>query len=86
MLFADRILEDAIQAKEVVHDDAARYRRPSRSSSEPRLARPKTTDVARQLTLWERISDMSSVRKLSILVVVLIAWEIYTRWSEVSAT
>ena len=48
------------------------------------IGEASTGDVARRLTLWERISDMSSVRKLSILVLVLIAWEIYTRLSKVS--
>lgn len=43
-----------------------------------------TGEVARRLTLFERISDMNSVRKLTILVLVIAAWEIYTRWSEVS--
>ena len=48
------------------------------------IGKASTTEVARQLTLFERISDMSSVRKLSILVIVVVVWEIYTRWSEVS--
>lgn len=51
----------------------------------PEIGTASKADVARQLTLWERVSDMPTVRKLSILVVVLIAWEVYTRWSEVSA-
>ena len=48
------------------------------------IGKAATSDVARKLTLWERISDMSSVRKLTILVLVVIAWEIYTRLSKVS--
>ena len=43
-----------------------------------------TGDAARKLTLFERISDMNSIRKLSILVLVIVAWEIYTRLSGVS--
>ncbi|MGI9410425.1 MAG: ABC transporter permease [Hyphomicrobiaceae bacterium] len=50
----------------------------------PEIGEASTSEVARQLTLFERISDMSSVRKLSILVIVVVVWEIYTRWSEVS--
>jgi NitT/TauT family transport system permease protein len=41
-------------------------------------------DVARRLTLYERISDMDSVRKFSILIIFMIAWELYTRISGVS--
>lgn len=48
------------------------------------IGKAVTGDVARKLTLWERISDMNSVRKLTILVIVLAIWELYTRWSEVS--
>ncbi len=48
------------------------------------IGKAATGDVARKLTLWERITDMHSVRKLTILVIVLAIWEIYTRWSDVS--
>jgi len=48
------------------------------------LGKATTTEVARKLTLFERISDISSVRKLTILMIVLVIWELYTRWSEVS--
>ena len=48
------------------------------------IAQAVTTDVARKLTLFERITGMHSVRKLSILVLVIAAWEIYTRVSSVS--
>jgi len=48
------------------------------------IGKAETGDVARKLTLFERISDMHSVRKLSILVLVIAAWEIYTQTSGVS--
>ena len=48
------------------------------------IGKAETGDVARKLTLFERISDMHSVRKLSILVLVISAWEIYARTSGVS--
>ena len=48
------------------------------------IGKADTGDVARKLTLFERISEMHSVRKLSILVLVIAAWEIYTRTSGVS--
>ncbi len=41
-------------------------------------------DVARKLSLIERLVDMDGVRKLSILVFLMLAWEIYTRVSGVS--
>ncbi len=41
-------------------------------------------DVARRLTLYERISNMDSVRKFSILIIFIVAWELYTRISGVS--
>lgn len=41
-------------------------------------------DVARKLTLWERLSNMDSVRKFSILLLLMVAWEMYTRLSGVS--
>jgi len=48
------------------------------------IGKASTADVARKLTLMERVSDMNSVRKLSILVIVVIVWEIYSRLSGVS--
>ncbi len=48
------------------------------------IGKASTADVARKLTLMERISDMNSVRKLSILVIVIVAWEIYSQVSGVS--
>ncbi|MBT6084140.1 MAG: ABC transporter permease subunit [Rhodospirillaceae bacterium] len=41
-------------------------------------------DVARRLTAYERLSNMDSVRKFSILILFIAAWEIYTRASGVS--
>jgi NitT/TauT family transport system permease protein len=41
-------------------------------------------DVARKLSLFEKLSDMDSVRKFSILLVLMFAWEAYTRISGVS--
>ncbi len=56
--------------------------RPEFEASE--IGKAVTSDVARKLTLFERISDMHSVRKLTILVLLVALWELYTRWSEVS--
>jgi len=41
-------------------------------------------DVARKLSLWEKLVDMDGVRKLTILVALMLAWEIYTQLSGVS--
>lgn len=48
------------------------------------IGKANTGDVARKLTVFERISEINSVRKLTILVILIVAWEVYTRWSEVS--
>ena len=48
------------------------------------LGKASKADVARKLTLMERISDMNSVRKLSILVMLVIVWEVYSQFSGVS--
>ena len=41
-------------------------------------------DVARKLSLWEKLVDMDGVRKLTILIALMLAWEIYTQFSGVS--
>tara|TARA_R110000772_G_scaffold49123_4_gene112484 strand:+ start:40754 stop:41653 length:900 start_codon:yes stop_codon:yes gene_type:complete len=41
-------------------------------------------DVARKLSLWEKLVDMDGVRKLTILVALMLTWEIYTQLSGVS--
>jgi len=48
------------------------------------IGKAETGDVARRLTLFERITGMNSIRKLSILVLVIAGWEAYTRLSSVS--
>ena len=41
-------------------------------------------DVARKLTLWERLVELDGVRKLTILIALMLAWELYTQLSGVS--
>ncbi|MEK9671829.1 MAG: ABC transporter permease [Rhodospirillaceae bacterium] len=41
-------------------------------------------DVARKLTLWEKLTDMDGVRKLSILIALMFAWELYATGMELS--
>lgn len=49
------------------------------------IGKAETGDVARKLTLFERIMEMNGVRKLTILVLLIVIWEVYTRWAEISA-
>ena len=48
------------------------------------LGKAVTGDIARPLTMFERLSNMDIVRKFTVLLVVLAAWELYTRTSGVS--
>lgn len=41
-------------------------------------------DVERRLSVWERVSNVDAVRKLSVLVTLVVAWEIYTRISDIN--
>lgn len=41
-------------------------------------------DIQRELSLFERISNINAVRKLTILVTLVVAWELYTRFGGVS--
>lgn len=41
-------------------------------------------DVARALSLFERVRNLNAVRKLSILVGLVVLWELYTRFGGVS--
>lgn len=36
-------------------------------------------DIERRLSVWERISNMDPVRKFTVLVTLVVAWELYTR-------
>ena len=55
----------------------------------PEFENPETKaavvgDIERRLTLWERVINMDPVRKLSVLVFTVVAWEIYTRTAEIN--
>jgi len=52
------------------------YIRPEFEVSE--LGQARNVDVERQLSLVERISNINAIRKLSILLGLVIAWELYT--------
>ncbi len=45
----------------------------------PDVEKAVVGDIERRLSLWERASNMDPVRKLSVLVLVIVAWELYTR-------
>lgn len=36
-------------------------------------------DIERRLTVWERVSNMDPVRKFSVLLLLIVSWELYTR-------
>ena len=48
------------------------------------LGAADTGDVARRLSAWERFSNLNSVRKLSILVALVVIWELYTQLGGIS--
>ena len=41
-------------------------------------------DVERRLSLYEQISNINAVRKLTILVSLVVIWELYTQIGDVS--
>lgn len=45
----------------------------------PAIEKAVIGDIERRLTLWERISNMDPVRKFTVLVTLVVAWELYTR-------
>ncbi len=45
----------------------------------PAIEKAVIGDIERRLSLWERISNMDPVRKFTVLVTLVIAWELYTR-------
>lgn len=64
-------------------DGAARLQiRPEYEASE--IGAADHGDVARTLSLFERVRNINSVRKLSVLVGLVVLWELYTRVGDVS--
>ncbi len=41
-------------------------------------------DIERRLSIWERVSNMDPVRKLSVLLLLVVAWELYTQLGEIN--
>lgn len=58
------------------------YIRPEYEASE--IGAADHGDVARALSLFERVSNINAVRKLSILVGLVVLWELYTRIGGIS--
>lgn len=48
------------------------------------IAEAVVGDIERRLSVWERVSNIDAVRKLSVLVSLVVAWEIYTRVSDIN--
>ncbi len=44
------------------------------------LASADIGEVTRPLSLWERISNLTAVRRIFILIVLAVLWEVYSRW------
>ena len=49
-----------------------------------KIAEAVVGDIERRLSVWERVSNIDAVRKLSVLVTLVVAWELYTRISNVN--
>jgi NitT/TauT family transport system permease protein len=49
------------------------------------VGKATTTDVARPLSVAERLSGMDPVRKFTVLLGAIVIWELYTRMAEVPA-
>src|SRR5215475_3681900 len=65
-------------------DDRTQKTRPLPPLRPEREFAPQTTgpigDVARPLTWFERLTNMTLVRRLAVIVVLAAAWEIYARF------
>lgn len=60
----------------------ALYHRPEYEN--PAVEAAVIGDIERRLTVWERVTNMDPVRKLSVLVLLIVAWELYTRLGEIN--
>ena len=47
------------------------------------LSEAQNVDIERELSAWEKFSNINAVRKLSILLALVFVWEFYTWWSGV---
>jgi NitT/TauT family transport system permease protein len=56
--------------------------RPEREA--PPIETASHGQIKRELTVVERFSDLEVVRKFTILLAVVVAWELYTRWGAIS--
>ena len=52
--------------------------------SDDKIAEAVVGDIERRLSIWERVSNIDAVRKLSVLVTLIVAWELYTRISDIN--
>lgn len=50
----------------------------------PSIGKANTADVARPLSVAERVSNMDPVRKFTVLLGAIVIWELYTRGAQVS--
>lgn len=50
----------------------------------PSIGKANTADVARPLSLAERLANMDPVRKFTVLLGAVVVWELYTRGAQIS--
>ncbi len=50
----------------------------------PAVEKAVVGDIERRLSVWERVSNMDPVRKFTVLVVLVVAWELYTRLGSIN--
>lgn len=60
----------------------ALYHRPEYEN--PAIEAAVIGDIERRLTVWERVNNMDPVRKLSVLVLLVVAWELYTQIGQIN--
>ena len=84
MIFADRVLEDEGNSACPSDGTNAVSLHVRDEFENTGIEEAVVGDIERRLTLWERVSNMDPVRKLSVLVLLVVAWEIYTRSGEIN--
>ncbi len=53
--------------------------------SENSILKSVNPDIQRKLSVWERVSNLDDIRKLTVLLFLIVIWEIYSRVGGISA-
>ena len=59
------------------------YHRPEYEN--PAIEKAVIGDIERRLTVWERVTNMDPIRKLSVLVLLIVSWELYTQIGDINS-